>query len=311
MYKIMNKIEHNLLAIGLLIISITLYGQQDPQFTQYMFNTMSINPAYVGSKGHGVINLLGRAQWVGVEGAPQTQTLSYDTPIGYSGVGLGINLMNDAIGPSNEMLLEANVSYTVRINEEANLAFGLKLGGRLFNVDWRKGKYRDKEDKKLLAPINSFSPSLGAGVYYYTDNWYFGLAVPSIIRNFYYDDVTEGGSVLHERMHFFFIVGYVFELKENIKFKPALLTKAVSGAPLSLDVSANFLFNDKFRAGLAWRLDDSISALLGFQAGRSLHIGYAYDLTTSNYSNYNSGAHEVLLRYEIFRPQSVRSPRFF
>ncbi|SEB54950.1 type IX secretion system membrane protein, PorP/SprF family [Tenacibaculum sp. MAR_2009_124] len=307
----MNKIVQNLLILSLVISSITLYGQQDPHFTQYMFNTMSVNPAYVGSKGHGVINLLGRAQWVGVEGAPQTQTLSYDTPIGYSGVGLGINLVNDVIGPSRETYLDANVSYTVRTTDEANLAFGMKLGGRFFNIDWTKGIYRDKDDLQLASPINRFLPTIGAGVYYYTNNWYVGLAVPNILRTEHYDDVSGGGSVAVERMHYFFIAGYVFDLSESIKFKPALLTKVVSGAPLSLDVSANFLFNEKFRAGVAWRWDDSISALLGFQVSRSLQIGYAYDLTTSNYSNYNSGTHEVLLRYEMFRPQTVKSPRFF
>ena len=307
----MNKIVQNLLILSLLISSITLYGQQDPQFTQYMFNTMSVNPAYVGSKGHGVINLLGRAQWVGVDGAPQTQTLSYDTPIGYSGVGLGVNLVNDVIGPSRETYLDANVSYTVRTTDEGNLAFGMKLGGRFFNIDWTKGVYRDKDDLQLAAPINRFLPTIGAGVYYYTNNWYVGLAVPNILRTEHYDDVSGGGSVAVERMHYFFIAGYVFDLSESIKFKPALLTKIVSGAPLSLDVSANFLFNEKFRAGVAWRWDDSISALLGFQVSRSLQIGYAYDLTTSNYSNYNSGTHEILLRYELFRPQTVKSPRFF
>ena len=307
----MNKIVQNLVILSLVISSIALYGQQDPQFTQYMFNTMSVNPAYVGSKGHGVINLLGRAQWVGVDGAPQTQTLSYDTPIGYSGVGLGVNLVNDVIGPSRETYLDANVSYTVRTTDEGNLAFGMKLGGRFFNIDWTKGIYRDKDDLQLAAPINRFLPTIGAGVYYYTNNWYVGLAVPNILRTEHYDDVSGGGSVAVERMHYFFIAGYVFDLSESIKFKPALLTKVVSGAPLSLDVSANFLFNEKFRAGVAWRWDDSISALLGFQVSRSLQIGYAYDLTTSNYSNYNSGTHEVLLRYEMFRPQTVKSPRFF
>ncbi len=307
----MNKIVQNLVILSLIISSITLYGQQDPHFTQYMFNTMSVNPAYVGSKGHGVINLLGRAQWVGVDGAPQTQTLSYDTPIGYSGVGLGVNLVNDVIGPSRETYLDANVSYTVRTTDEGNLAFGMKLGGRFFNIDWTKGIYRDKDDLQLAAPINRFLPTIGAGVYYYTNNWYVGLAVPNILRTEHYDDVSGGGSVAVERMHYFFIAGYVFDLSESIKFKPALLTKVVSGAPLSLDVSANFLFNEKFRVGAAWRWDDSISALLGFQVSRSLQIGYAYDLTTSNYSNYNSGTHEILLRYEMFRPQTVKSPRFF
>ncbi len=307
----MKRIVQNLTLLSLLMISVTLCAQQDPHYTQYMFNTMSVNPAYVGSKGHGVINLLGRAQWVGVDGAPQTQSLSYDTPIGYSGVGLGINLVNDVIGPSRETSIDANVSYTVRTTDEANLAFGMKLGGRLFNIDWTKGIYRDKDDLQLAAPINRFLPTIGAGVYYYTNNWYVGLAVPNILRTEHYDDVSGGGSVAVERMHYFFIAGYVFNLSDSVKFKPALLTKAVSGAPLSLDVSANFLFNEKFRLGVAWRWDDSISGMLGFQVSRSLQIGYAYDLTTSNYSNYNSGTHEILLRYELFKPQTVKSPRFF
>ncbi|HBI40685.1 MAG TPA: hypothetical protein DDY16_07045 [Tenacibaculum sp.] len=229
----------------------------------------------------------------------------------YSGVGLGINLANDVIGPSRETYIDANVSYTVRTSDIGNLSFGLKLGGRLFNIDWTKGVYRDKGDEQLEAPINRFLPTIGAGVYYYTNKWYVGLAIPNILRTDHYDDTLAGGSVAVERMHYFFIAGYVFDLSESIKFKPAVLTKVVSGAPLSLDVSANFLFNEKFRAGVAWRWDDSISALLGFQITRPLHIGYAYDLTTSNYSNYNSGTHEVLLRYELFRPQTVKSPRFF
>ncbi|MGG8498070.1 PorP/SprF family type IX secretion system membrane protein [Tenacibaculum sp. TC6] len=301
----------SIIILSVMLGATLLFSQQDPQYTQYMFNTMSVNPAYVGSKGHGVINLLARTQWVGVDGAPDTQTLSYDTPLGYSGVGLGFNLVNDAIGPSTETYLDANVSYTIRTNEEGNLAFGMKLGGRFFNVDWTKGIYKDKADNQLSVPINKFLPTIGAGVYYYTDNWYVGLAVPNILRTDHYDDVQGGGTVATERMHYFLIAGYVFDLNENIKFKPALLTKIVSGAPLSLDISANFLFHEKFRAGLAWRWGDSVSGLLGFQVSRSLQIGYAYDLTTSNYSNYNSGTHEVMLRYEIFKSQTMKSPRFF
>ena len=306
----MNKIQYYIIAL-VTLLSMYSYGQQDPQYTQYMFNTMSVNPAYVGSRGHGMINLLGRMQWVGVEGAPDTQTLGYDTPLGYSGVGLGLNLVRDAIGPATETYLDANVSYTVRTSEEGNLAFGMKLGGRFFNVDWNKGIYRDKEDMRLSEPINRFLPTIGAGVYYYESNWYLGVAVPNILRTEHYDDAIDGGSVATERMHYFVIGGYVFDLSETIKFKPAFLTKIVSGAPLSLDVSANFLFNEKFRAGLAWRWGDSISALLGFQVSDSMQIGYAYDLTTSNYSNYNSGTHEVMLRYEMFRGAAMKSPRFF
>lgn len=297
--------------VALIFSGLSINAQQDPQYTQYMYNTMSVNPAYAGSSGHTIINLLGRTQWVGVDGAPGTQTLSYDTPLGYSGVGLGVNLTNDKIGPAREIFLDINASYRVKTSDEGNLSFGLKLGARHLNVNWDRGLIRNREDKRLKGNINRFLPTIGAGVYYYTNNWYLGGAVPNIIRTEHYDDATSGGDVAEERMHFFFIGGYVFDLNETIKFKPAFLTKAVSGAPLSLDVSANFLFNEKFTVGAAWRWDDSISALLGLQATENLHIGFAYDLTTSNYSNYNSGTYEVMIKWEIFKELTMKSPRFF
>ncbi|MDO6600683.1 type IX secretion system membrane protein PorP/SprF [Tenacibaculum sp. 1_MG-2023] len=299
----------NVSILILLLISVEGFSQQDPQFTQYMYNTMSVNPAYAGSSGHTTITALGRTQWVGFDGAPDTQTLSYDTPLGYSGVGLGINLVNDKLGPSHETYLDANISYTIRTGNEGNLALGLKIGGRLLNVDWSRGTFQSPEPRFNTNINNKFLPTLGAGAYYHKPKWYVGLAVPNFIRTDHYDDNIE--SVAVERLHFFLITGYVFDLNESIKFKPAALLKGVQGAPLSLDISANFLFNEKFRAGLAWRWGDSISALLGFQVSDGLNIGYAYDLTTSNYSNYNSGTHEVMLRYEIFREGPVKSPRFF
>ncbi|MDC1161969.1 type IX secretion system membrane protein PorP/SprF [Tenacibaculum sp.] len=308
----MKKSINSIITMISLICIGMVYGQQDPQYTQYMYNTMSVNPAYVGSNDHTIINFLGRTQWVGVEGAPDTQTLSYDTPLGYSGVGLGFNLVNDAIGPSNEIYLDGNVSYTIRTGEEGNLAFGLKLGGRLLNIDWTKGSFRDGADRSLNTSINNkFLPTIGAGVYYYKKKWYAGISVPNFLRTDHYSDIINGGDVATERMHFFLIGGYVFDLSDDVKFKPAALAKVVNGAPLSIDVSANFLFNDRVTAGIAWRWDDSISALLGFQASQGLYIGYAYDLTTSNYSNYNSGTHEIMVRYEIFKEQTMKSPRFF
>ena len=290
-------------------------GQQDPQYTQYMYNTMSVNPAYVGSKGHATITALGRIQWVGFEGAPDTQTLSYDTPIGFKGLGLGFNLVNDKIGPSHELYLDGNVSYTIETGEDGNLAFGLKLGGRILNIDWSIGSTRESGDPLFGTEnniTNKFLPTVGAGIYYHKPKWYVGLSVPNFLNQEHYDE--EFSNVQEpavERMHFFLIAGYVFDLSENIKFKPAALLKGVSGAPLSLDVSANFMFVDKFRAGLAWRWGDSIAALLGFQISDGLYMGYSYDLTTSSYNVANTGTHEVLLRYEIFRQQRITSPRFF
>jgi len=293
-----------------LVSGIKMYGQQDPQYTQYMYNTMSINPAYAGSNDFLSIAALARTQWVGIPGAPETQTLSLHTPLKYSGLGLGFNIVNDKLGPSQEIYFDASVSYTIRTSQNGNLAFGLRLGGRTLNLDWTKGRFQNPADVVFNRNVeNKFLPTLGAGLFYHTDKWYAGISVPNFLRTEHYDDFLESTAV--ERLHYFLIAGYVFDLNENIKFKPAVISKIVAGAPLSLDVSANFLFNQKFTAGVAYRWDDSISALLGLQISNNLQIGYAYDLTTSNYKNYNSGTHEVMLTFNIFRSPRLKSPRFF
>lgn len=301
-----------LACVMCICITTNTQAQQDPQYTQYMFNTMSVNPAYAGSKGHTTITALGRTQWVGLEGAPDTQTLSIDTPLGYeNGVGLGINLVNDKIGPSHETYLDANVAYAIETGEEGNLSFGLKLGGRLLNIDWTKGETTPNDPSFQDNIVNKFLPTVGAGIYYHEPDWYVGLSVPNFLRQEHYDALNPIGETAIERLHFFLIAGYVFDLTQDIKFKPAALAKVVSGAPLSIDFSANFLFYEKLRAGIAWRWDDSLALLLGFQASPSLHLGYAYDLTTSNYNVANTGTHEILLRYEILEQKRMKSPRFF
>lgn len=315
MFNKKKRFINGVLTLLLFLNIVVVVSQQDPQYTQYMYNTMSVNPAYAGSNDHTVITALGRTQWVGLDGAPDSQTLSYDTPIGYSGVGLGISLTNDQIGPANEIYLDANVSYTIRTGNEGNLAFGLKLGGRHLAIDWSKGTARQQE-RIFEGNISKFLPTIGAGVYFYKRNWYIGAAIPNFIRTDHYDDTVAttnfgDGDLAEERLHFFGIAGYVFDINETLKFKPAALVKAVNGAPLSIDVSANFLFNEKFMTGLAWRWDDSISALVGFQATKNLNIGFAYDLTTSNYSNFNSGTYELMLRWDIYRERVLISPRFF
>ena len=307
------KRSFKIFAITIIVLSATItnsFGQQDPEYTQYMYNTMSINPAYAGSTGNFSMAVLARSQWLGIAGAPKTQTLSFHTPINYSGIGIGMNIINDKLGPSQEVYFDANVSYTVQTSSTGNLAFGLRVGGRLLSLDWTKGRYQTPGDVVFNQNIdNKFLPTLGAGLYYHTDKWYAGVSVPNFLRTEHYNDFIESTAV--ERLHYFFIAGYVFDINENIKFKPAAIAKVVSGAPLSIDLSANFLFHEKFTVGMAYRWDDSVSGLLGFQISENLNIGYAYDLTTSNYRNYNSGTHEVMLRFEILKAPKLKSPRFF
>jgi type IX secretion system PorP/SprF family membrane protein len=297
------------LVLVILFTVLSLKAQQDPQYTQYMYNTMSINPAYAGSRGHLSISALARNQWVGVDGAPDTQTFSVNAPVGYSGVGLGLNIINDKLGPSTETYFDGNISYTISTSSEGKFAFGMRLGGRILSLDWSKGRFQNPETIFNNNINNKFLPTLGAGVFFYKPNWYVGLSVPNFLRTEHYDDFVE--LVSAERLHYYLMAGYVFDLTEDIKFKPAILSKITEGAPLSLDVSVNFLFNEKFSLGTAYRVGDAISAIVGFQISERLTLGYAYDLTTSNYNNYNSGSHEVMLTYNILDKVRLKCPRFF
>ncbi len=302
--KILQKIS---IVIGL-ILSINTYSQQDPHYTQYMYNTMSINPGYTGSMNVATVTLLARTQWVDIPGAPDTQVLSYDTNLDWRGLGLGFNAVNDNIGPSREITFDGNLSYGIKINQEAKLALGLKLGIRHLNVDWGKVNLRDDNDVNVQN-INKFLPSVGAGIYYYTNKFYMGVSVPNFLNSKHYNDVDK--KVGNERFHMFGMLGYVFDLTETIKLKPSALVKAVGGAPLSVDLSANLLFNERFYVGLAYRWGDACSAMAGFHVNDRILIGYGFDLTTSNYSAYNHGTHEVILQFKFPRIKNIISPRFF
>lgn len=286
------------------------FGQQDPQYTQYMYNTMSVNPAYAGQREVLSITGLYRTQWVGIDGAPKTQTLAVHSPLRNERIGIGLSVVNDNLGPASETYVDANVSYTIPVNFDGTkkLSFGLKGGFHLLDTDWSKGLYQNP-DSAFNENVSQFSPTVGAGIYYHSDNWYLGFSIPNFITTDHYDDFQE--SLASERLHYFLIGGYVFDVSQTTKLKPAFLVKAVSGAPLIADVSINALFNDIFTLGIAYRWDDSLSGLAGFQITEGLYIGYAYDYTTTNLNNYNSGTHEIMLRFELQQLGRVLSPRFF
>ena len=249
------------IAVILLILLGTFSGnaQQDPQYTQYMYNTQVVNPAYAGSRDVLSIGLLYRTQWVGLNGAPKTATLTADTPIGsLDNMGLGFSLVHDEIGPATETNITVDYSYTINTSHSSELSFGVKAGIDLLDVDFTKlhlpggvipddPNFQNNVDSKL-------EPQIGAGVYFNTERFYAGLSVPNFLTTKHFDssvidnpniEVTEAA----ERMHYFLIAGYVFDLSDNLKFKPATLVKAVGGSPLQVDLSANFLINEKFTLG--------------------------------------------------------------
>lgn len=309
----MNKITTRFFIVSLVVwlslMSFQTQAQNDSQFTQYMYNTVSVNPAYAGTRGS--LSMLGlyRTQWVGLKGSPETLNFSMHSPIGVQGVGLGLGFMSDKIGPTTESTITADFSYTIQVGEETQLAFGIKGGLSLLDVNPDKLLIYDPNDYDLEKRSYG-SPVVGAGLYLFSDDWYVGLSTPNFLETEHYDDVQV--STATEKTHLYFIGGYVFKLSPVLKLKPAILGKAVFGAPLSVDVSANALLYDRLTLGLAYRWDAAVSALAGFQVTDHIMIGYAYDYETTDLSRYNSGSHEVFLRFELgTRLKAKVNPRFF
>jgi type IX secretion system PorP/SprF family membrane protein len=267
------------------------YAQQDPQYTQYIHNTAAVNPAYIGSLEN--LNVVGlhRSQWVGLKGAPETQTLSLSIPMDYyKRMALGLSVTNDAIGITNETYFNIDYAYNLPLGNYKTLSFGLKAIGHLLNVNFQDLSIFDVNELDFQGSINDrFSPNIGIGTYYYTEKYYVGLSVPYLLETRFYDrsadfDDAESTSAFlrKERIHFYAIGGYVFDLNYNVRFKPAVLSKIVLGAPLQVDLSANFLFHEKFTLGLAYRWSAALSAMAGFQISDRFMLGFAYDREALN-----------------------------
>ena len=293
-----------------LFVNFVGLSQQDSQYTQYMYNTININPAYAGSRG--VLSVFGlhRSQWIGIDGAPTTNSFSVNSPISNTNIGAGISFVNDRIGPTEENTISVDLSYSIKTFENYKLSFGLKGTGNFFNLNAGKLKPANAGDPKLQNLRNNFTPNFGTGIYLHSNKFYAGVSVPNFFEKVHYNDNSV--SVNKEKMNFYFLSGYVFDINSEIKFKPAFLIKTVEGSPLQADFSANFLIYEKFTAGIAYRWDASASALAGFQISEKLFIGYGYDRETTKLQNYNSGSHEIFLRFELFSScNRIISPRFF
>jgi len=320
----MKKIETIILLI-FVITSMSCFGQQDAQYTQYMYNTMSVNPAYAGTRN--AINFTGlyRNQWVGVGGSPKTLTLNGHSPLGKNdNMGIGLSVINDKIKPTQETNIDIDFSYRIKVSQDANLSFGIKAGGHLLGVDFEQLNQFTNSDEALQVNIeNKFSPNVGAGIYYYKDTFYLGLSAPNLLATKHFDEISnEGGSLSFlatERVSYYLISGLVVDLTDRFKLKPTSLIKATSGAPIQLDLSVNVLAYEKFTLGIAYRLNSALSGLVAFQISDGLMLGFSYDKDTTDLSrtSFNTGSYEFILRYEIFKKGSVENnekafyPRFF
>ncbi|OMP30890.1 type IX secretion system membrane protein PorP/SprF [Mangrovimonas sp. DI 80] len=311
----MKLLKFNIIAF-ILFNCWTGVAQQLPQFTQYMYNTISINPAYAGSRETLSIVGLHRSQWVGLEGAPTTQTLSIHSPLRNEKIGLGLSFINDELGYENFSYLYGDFSYSIHTGENTKLSFGVKAGFTHYNIDMALlNDPSIAQDPFFNDVSNRWSPNFGAGVLWHSNRWYIGLSAPRLL-NTDYNKGTVGGTdyVAVERNNYYLTGGYVFDLGDNTKFKPAMLLKATNGAPMSFDFTANFLFYEKLWLGAGYRIDEragEISGIADFQISKQIRIGYAYGYPLSDLRPYTSGTHEILLMFELFKTQRVKSPRYF
>ena len=317
----MKNIQLISIAVLSLVFHIT-YAQQDAQYTQYMYNTISVNPAYAGSRGVMSVMGLHRSQWVGLDGAPRTQTLTLNSPIGENErLGIGLSVVNDEIGPTNETYIGVDFSYTIPTSEVGKLSFGIKGGAHLLNVDFRELVQFNQNDALFENNIdNKFSPQVGVGVYYHTNKFYLGLSAPNLLETDHFDESSTSGDsdavsfLAEERINYYLIAGHVFDITDDLKFKPALLTKLVFGTPLQVDVSANFLMYERLTLGVAYRWSAAVTGQVAFQISDAMMIGFAYDRETTELgqSQFNDGSYEVMLRFELFKKYNrMLTPRFF
>lgn len=284
-------------------------AQQDPQYTQYMYNQNVVNPAYAGLKEGLALGLLYRNQWSALDGAPETFTFNAHAPVGER-TGLGISIIRDELGPVKETNAYVDFSYTIPVSNSYQLAFGLKGGATFHDVGLSSLELQDPGDPFFSQNVNRVNPNIGAGVFLYSDNFYFGASVPNILSSLHLDE--NGLQFGSETSHYFVTSGYVFQTTENLKLKPSVLVKSAFDAPTSFDVNLNALFLEKFELGVSYRLDDSFSGIVGFQATPELRIGYAYDAVVSEINNVAPSSHEIILTYNIiFNKRALRSPRYF
>ena len=294
----------------LMLMIGSLYAQQEAQFTQYMDNMLYYNPAYAGSRDLISVSGIHRQQWVGMEGAPMTQSLSLHSPLKYESLGLGFSMLNDRVGPINQTWLNLDFSYTLRFKQhDGRLSFGLKGGINLLNARYSQLYTPDVNDPKLAQNYsNNVLPNIGAGIYYHSKHWFIGAAIPRIVQSI--EDPTSLTYV--DKRHYYITFGGYFNINRMLKIRPSGMLKLTENAPIAIDATLAFIFYDKIWIGGNYRVMESGGGFLQYQFSPQFKIGYGFDVSTSRLFRHNYGTHEILLSYDfLYKKRAITSPRYF
>ncbi len=305
-----------ILPVVFLLVCHAVQAQQELLVSQYMFNGLFINPAYSGSHPYAEATGLYRAQWTGLDGAPTTQTFGVDGPISNETMGLGLTFMNDRIGDTRQTEVFANWSFHLWLDENGKnrLSFGIRAGFSDYSANLSETFVFEPGDPVFMENVsNAFVPKVGAGAYLYNKYWYVGLSVPTIFAG---DDqvrfnINDVGDRYFEP-HTYLTAGYVWNINPDLALKPSFLIRYLNDTPLQADINCNLLIRNTFWIGASYRTGDAIIALLEYNIGNDLRIGYAYDFTTTAIGDYSNGSHEFMLSYKFARdPIKTKSPRYF
>ncbi len=310
----MTLIKRSALVTLMVLSALIAMGQQDPMYSQYIFNLQTVNPAYAGTwKTIGFMGII-RQQWVGIAGHPSTQTFSVQAPLRSQNVGIGLNIIHDKVGLTSTISVNFDYAYQVSLSDQTSLRFGIKGGFTNFSNNLPDyTQYPDGISDPIFQTSidNKFMPNIGVGLYLNSPRYFLSLSLPKIIENNFQSNVNNFYTK-SELRHFFFAGGLIFNLSESVKFKPTFMTQTVTGAPFLYDLSANFLFFDRLWLGGMYRSGDAISAMAQWIINRNLRIGYAHDFTTTDLKNYHQGVHEIMLSYEFVTIKRLFiSPRYF
>ncbi len=302
----------NLLTAILLLVSITLFAQQDALFSQYMFNKLAVNPGYAGSRELLSTDILYRYQWVGIEGAPKTVSASIHSPLNNPHLALGFNVSNDKIGPLSNTSAMATFAYRI-IFPKGKLSFGIQGGVKNNNVVGNLNAYDGTDPFILSQQTKKFVPDASFGIYYYTANFYAGFSSQQLLQNqtLVVEDAEGNAQFSTLLTHFYGMTGVAIPLGENVVFRPSLLAKYVKNAPPQLDLNASFLFANTLWLGASYRTEKAISIMTEINIAQNFRIGYSYDIWINELKTYNKGSHEIRMSFDINVHKRMLTPRYF
>lgn len=310
----MKKLYKYLFFVALIFLCDTLNAQTEPMYSQYMFNMLGVNPAYAGKREATSLNFFQRRQWIGLSGAPQTTSVSLDGIANDKKIGWGVQFYDDKLGVEKADGINLMMATHVQISDEGILSGGLSVGLMNYRIDLMNVKGRfTPNDPAFYSNFNKWLPNVGLGLYYSTNKFYASISIPNVLRSkLSAFDVMNSGLQKVNSTHLFFNSGYVFDVNDEVKIKPSIMLKAVGGAPIQADFNTNVWLKDIIGLGFSYRTGDAMVGIVETQISESFRVGYAYDMTISALKYYNSGTHEMMVRYEFGNLKSkVKSTRYF